>query len=172
LRKPAKKGQTRNKALPVFLELSYWPPLFLGNLTRLSSFGEPCVDDKVKVPCGQQPPRLLPIVLLCQIGDTLLMDTGQLIYVLSRLSLGALAAFFSILLWSKTRDIAWMLMVMGTIAIYVETVYSILGLFGISSAGLVSIGTVPLLSIILPNLPVIFFISAFTVMIARKYRRR
>ena len=100
------------------------------------------------------------------------MDSGQLVYVLSRLSLGALASFFAIMLWSKTRDIAWMLMVIGTIAIYVETVYSILGLFGISGRNLVTIGTVPLISIILPNLPMIFFISAFAVMVVRKYRRR
>ena len=100
------------------------------------------------------------------------MDSGQLVYVLSRLSLGALAAFFAIMLWSKTRDVAWMLMVIGTIAFYVETVYSILGLFGVSGGDLITIGTIPLISIILPNLPMIFFIAAFAVMVVRKYRRR
>ena len=100
------------------------------------------------------------------------MDSGQLIYVLSRLILGALASFFAIMLWSKTRDIAWMLMVIGTIAAYVETVYAILNLFGINSGNILFIGSVPLISILLPCLPTAFFIAAFAVMVVRKYRRR
>ena len=100
------------------------------------------------------------------------MDTGQLIYIISRLSLGALAAFFAILLWSKTRDVAWMLMVIGAIASYVDIVYSILELFGITGENLLSIGSMPLVSIVLPSLPTVFFISAFAVMVARKYRGR
>jgi len=100
------------------------------------------------------------------------MDSGQLIYIISRLSLGALAAFFAILLWSKTRDVAWMLMVIGAIASYVDTVYSILELFGITGDNLLSIGSMPVVSILLPCLPVVFFISAFAVMVFRKYRGR
>jgi hypothetical protein len=76
------------------------------------------------------------------------------------------------MLWSKTRDIAWMLMVIGTIAAYVETVYSILGLFGITGGAVLSIGSVPLVSIVLPCLPTVFFIAAFAVMVVRKYRHR
>jgi len=84
--------------------------------------------------------------------------------------LGALAAFFAIMLWSKTRDVAWMLMVIGTIAAYVETVYAILKLFGISGGDIFMIGSLSLMSIILPSLPTVFFIAAFTVMVARKFR--
>jgi len=98
------------------------------------------------------------------------MDSGQLIYILCRLSLGAVAAFFAIMLWSKTRDVAWMLMVIGTIAAYVETVYAILNLFGISGSDIFVIGSIPLISIILPCLPTVFFISALAVMVARKFR--
>ena len=100
------------------------------------------------------------------------MDSGQLIYILSRLILGALMAFFAIMLWSKTRDIAWMLMVIGAIAAYVETVYAILNLLGINGESFLLIGSVPLISIVLPCLPIVFFTSAFVVMVARKYRRR
>jgi hypothetical protein len=100
------------------------------------------------------------------------MDTGEIIYISSRLFLGALAAFFAIILWSKTRDVAWMLMVIGTIAAYAEIVYSILNIFGITGGDLVSIGSVPLASIILPNLPAVFFTAAFVVMVIRKFRRR
>jgi hypothetical protein len=99
------------------------------------------------------------------------MDSGQIIFITSRLVLGALASFFAIMLWSKTRDVAWMLMVIGTIAAYIETVYSILDLFGISGEDRFLIGTVPAVSIILPCLRTIFFSIAFIVMVFRKYRR-
>jgi len=98
------------------------------------------------------------------------MDLGQAIYVLSRLGLGAVASFFAIMLWARTRDVAWMLMVIGIIAAYVETVHAILNIFGIGGGTILAIGSMPLLSIILPNLPMVFFIAAFAVMVVRKYR--
>jgi hypothetical protein len=98
------------------------------------------------------------------------MDSGSILFIVSRLSTGALAAFFAIMLWSKTRDVAWMLMVIGTIAAYVETVYSILDLFGITGSRF-SIGSVPIAAILLPNLRTGFFIAAFVVMVVRKFRR-
>lgn len=100
------------------------------------------------------------------------MDAGQIIYISSQLFLGALASFFAIMLWSKTRDVAWMLIVIGTIASYVNIVYSILEYFGIVGEAALSIGSVPLTSIILPVLPAVFFIAAFLVMIIRKKGNR
>jgi hypothetical protein len=99
------------------------------------------------------------------------MDTGNLIYILSRLILGALASFLAIMLWSKTRDIAWMLMVIGTIATYAGIVYSTLGILGITGGMVFPAGPVPIASLLLTNLPACFFIAAFSVMIARKFHR-
>jgi hypothetical protein len=99
------------------------------------------------------------------------MDTGQAIFIISRLIIGALAVFFAIMLWSRTRDIAWMLMIGGIIAAYGEVLYTVLNLFGITAA-LPAIGSVPVLTIILSNVPVLFFISAFLVMVVRSYGRR
>ena len=93
-----------------------------------------------------------------------------MIYTLSRLGLGALASFFAIMLWAKTRDVAWMLVVIGIIAAYVETVYTILGVFGITGEAIFAVGTVPVITIVLSNLPMVFFIIAFMVMVVRKYR--
>ena len=98
------------------------------------------------------------------------MDSGQVVFIVSCLSTGALAAFFAIMLWSRTRDVAWMLIVIGTIVAYVETVYSILDLFGITGEQL-AIGSVPVAKILLPNLRTGFFIAAFVVMVVRKFRR-
>ncbi|MDR1024112.1 MAG: hypothetical protein LBL56_00155 [Treponema sp.] len=99
------------------------------------------------------------------------MDTGQAIFIVSRLVIGALAVFFAVMLWSRTRDIAWILMIGGTIAAYGEVLYTVLHLFGIGAA-LPAVGSVPLLTIILSNVPVLFFISAFLVMVVRLYGRR
>jgi hypothetical protein len=99
------------------------------------------------------------------------MDTGELIYLSSRLCLGALASFFAIMLWSKTRDAAWMLMVMGTLAAYLENVYGVLDIFGISWERTPVTGSVSLSLILLSSLRNIFFIAAFLVMVIRKYRR-
>ena len=98
------------------------------------------------------------------------MDAGELLLIVSRLTTGALATFFAIMLWSKTRDIAWMLIVIGTIAAYIETIYTILDRFGIVDTQF-SIGSVPLAAILLPNLKTSFFIAAFVVMVIRKLHR-
>lgn len=100
------------------------------------------------------------------------MDAGEIIYISSQLVTGALAAFFAIMLWSKTRDVAWMLIVIGTITAYVNTVYSILDFFGIVDNAFLSIGSVPFASIVLPVLPPVFFSIAFIVMIVRKTRKQ
>jgi hypothetical protein len=100
------------------------------------------------------------------------MDVGEILYISSRLILGALASFFAIMLWSKTRDVAWMLMVIGTIAAYIETVYSILVMFGITGVNVLTIGSVPVAAIVLPCLRTLFFIIAFLIMVVRKYGRR
>ena len=97
------------------------------------------------------------------------MDTGQALLIASRLVLGAAAAFFAIMLWSKIRDMAWMLIVIGIIAAYIEIIYSILELSGFMNFLL--IGSVPLAAIVLRPLWLIFFIAAFIVMIKRQYRR-
>jgi len=99
------------------------------------------------------------------------MDAGQVTYILSQLILGALASFLAIMLWSKTRDIAWMLIVIGTIAAYIEIIYSILNNFGFISADFLLIGSVSLAAIILPSLRMIFFIAAFIIMVVKRYRR-
>jgi hypothetical protein len=99
------------------------------------------------------------------------MDSGQFFSIVGRLSLGALASFLAIMLWSKIRDAAWMFIVIGTLTAYTETVYSILGLFGISGESVFAMSSLAVVSVVLPCLPVVFFIAAFAVMIVRKYRK-
>ena len=96
------------------------------------------------------------------------MDLGQAVFVYSRLVLGAAAAFLAIVLWSKTRDIAWMLIVIGTITAYIGIVHSILDMLGFVTGLFPAAGTVQPAAILLPCICMIFFIAAFLVMIIRR----
>jgi len=99
------------------------------------------------------------------------MDTGQAVLISSQLILGAIAVFLAILLWSKTRDIPWMFMVVGMVTAYIEIINSILVLYGFVLFERQLIGNVPLLEIILPSLKLIFFIAAFFTMVYRQFKR-
>lgn len=99
------------------------------------------------------------------------MELADFIVSLSRLTVGAFATFFAILLWSRTRDVAWVLVVIGTLVMYAEIVYNTLERFGMVAAELWSVGGVPLFKTVFINLPMIFYIAAFAVMIARKRGR-
>jgi hypothetical protein len=98
------------------------------------------------------------------------MDTGQAIFISSQLILGAAESFFAIMLLSKTRDAAWMLIIAGTIVMYVEIVYSVLDIFGMSLDKFVFWGSVPAISFILPAFRMIFFIAAFVLMVIKQSR--
>jgi len=98
------------------------------------------------------------------------MDTGQAFYIFSQLILGAGAAFLAILLWPKIRETAWLLVIFGVIVAYIETVYSILQKFGIAGEEYIILGSIPLVSFILPSVRMIFFIIAFAIMVYKQSR--
>jgi len=100
------------------------------------------------------------------------MELGQEIFILCRLVLGALASFLAIMLWSRTRDAAWIFVIIGTIIAYIETIFSILNLFGIGGGNILSENSFFFVSIFMTCLPTVSFIAAFTVMVIRKYRYR
>jgi hypothetical protein len=99
------------------------------------------------------------------------MDAGQTIFVSSQLILGAVAAFLAILLWPKIRDAAWMLVVFGIIVAYIETVHSVLKIFGIGTEGFLIFDSVPFVSFFLPTIRMLFFITAFAIMVYKQSRR-
>jgi hypothetical protein len=99
------------------------------------------------------------------------MEFWQTVIILGRLVLGAAASFLAIMLLSKTRDTAWIFVIVGTIIAYVETVNSILNILGMGTDRTLKIGSFPLISAILPALSTMFYVAAFAVMVFRKYRR-
>ncbi|MCL2272833.1 MAG: hypothetical protein FWC19_08565 [Treponema sp.] len=100
------------------------------------------------------------------------MDSGQVISIVSQLSFGAFAVFLAIMLWPRTRDTAWMLIIIGVIVSYIEIVYSILGFFGMGAGEFLMIGSVPAMLFILPLLRTSFFIAGLLIMVIRQYRNK
>jgi hypothetical protein len=96
------------------------------------------------------------------------VELADFVLSLSRLTVGAFATFFAILLWSRTRDIAWVLVVVGTLLLYAEIVYTTLERFGVVGTELWSVSGVPLFKLLLINLPMVFYIAAFVVVLARR----
>ena len=95
------------------------------------------------------------------------MDLGMTVEILTQLGLGALVAFLAILLWSYTRDSAWMLVIIGIILKFGEVMYTTFELFGIVRPGLLVIKGVAVGKVVLLALPYIAFAAAFLVMILR-----
>jgi hypothetical protein len=96
------------------------------------------------------------------------MDNGPLVLAASRLFFSAAAAVFAIIIWSKTRDPVWMLIVLGVMSGYAENVYFVMELFGITADMLPAIGSVPAIAILISCIPSIFFIAAFCLFLSKR----
>lgn len=96
------------------------------------------------------------------------MELAEFIVLLSRLATGAIATFFAILLWSQTRDVAWVLVIIGTLVSYAEIVLTTMESFGIIAPEFFDVSGFPVFRIILVNLPLVFLSLGFISMIARK----
>lgn len=105
-------------------------------------------------------------------ADTLgSMNLGETVLLVSRLGTAAIAAFLAIVLWSRTRDLAWMLIVIGAISSYADIIFSLLARLGLVDESRFDLFGLPLGRIILSNLPFLFLCAALAVMIRRKYQR-
>ena len=93
------------------------------------------------------------------------------ISILIRLAVGAVGTFFAILLWSKSRDSAWVLVVIGTLVSYTEIIFSTLmnlKLVQPDAFLLFGLEGFPLVHTVLVNLPMVFFTIAFIIVISRR----
>jgi hypothetical protein len=99
------------------------------------------------------------------------MDTGNFVLLLSKLLFGAMATFLAILVWSKTRDTAWMLVIVGTIFRYAEVMHSTLAIFGILPEEIFVLHSIPVVQVALANFPSLFYSAAFLIVLVRSFRR-
>jgi hypothetical protein len=95
------------------------------------------------------------------------MQSAELVEVLVRLIVGALSSFFAILLWAKTRDSAWMLIIAGVIAHYGYVVYETLKIFGAVAGEVYLLKGVLATAVVLENFPILLFGIGFLLMLLR-----
>ncbi len=95
------------------------------------------------------------------------MTDPNVISLIIRLITGSAAAFFAIFLWAKTRDTAWMLVIIGIIVDYAKILFSALQFFGFVSPNLFTIGELKIGKIILDNIPSMFISAGLIIMILR-----
>jgi len=96
------------------------------------------------------------------------MLTEEVLAIVVRLAVGSVATFLAILVWSRTRDTAWIFVVIAMILQYGEIVFTTLELFGLAQAELPVWAGVPLVEIVLQTLPLICLAIAFTIVAARR----
>jgi hypothetical protein len=83
----------------------------------------------------------------------------------------AVATFLAIVVWSRIRDVSWMLIVVGIIAGYGDILYSLLVEFGIVPDAAHAAGAAVILAFVVPNLPWAFFSVAFVSIIVKRRPR-
>ncbi|MBP5283226.1 MAG: hypothetical protein J6Y93_00980 [Treponema sp.] len=84
-----------------------------------------------------------------------------------KLLLGAVAAFLAILLWSRTRDAAWMSLVAGAVTGYAGLVYEMLEKIGIITGVGITLWGHSLSTWLFAIVPGIFIIIAFAILLSR-----
>lgn len=94
------------------------------------------------------------------------MSPDIVILTVSRLAVGAITTFLAILVWSRTRDLAWMFVVIATVAQYGEIVAGTLESFGIVRLDGLVVAGVPIFRLLLMNLPMVFLSIALLVVLA------
>jgi hypothetical protein len=96
------------------------------------------------------------------------MDMVTFAQEAAHLVLGAFATFCAILLWSRTRDMAWTFIIIGAIVSYADIVLATLRTFGILGEDLLRYHGIPVLQIALADLPPLFIGIGFLVAVVRK----
>lgn len=84
--------------------------------------------------------------------------TDQYVIILAiELLTGFLAALTALLLWSKTRDTAWLLMVLGVVFLYLKSLVKVLYEFGFVIYERYYLYNIDVVELSLNILPFIFF---------------
>jgi hypothetical protein len=96
------------------------------------------------------------------------MPTHDLVMMISQLALGAIAAFLAIVLWSSSRDAAWLFVILGVILYYGEAMFETFEFFGIVPADTYVIYGVSVVPVVLNALPLVCLILAFIIKLSKR----
>ena len=93
-------------------------------------------------------------------------NTMIILYIV-KLVLGGICAFLAIMLWSKTRDRAWMSLVAGAITSYAGLMFNLMLDLGIITTGALTFFGIPVSVLAFTAVPSLFYILAFILMLIR-----
>ena len=89
---------------------------------------------------------------------------SEMILQCIKLVLGGIAAFLAIMLWSKTRESAWMALIAGTVTSYAGILY---GIAAFQNASL-EIAGINLITLFFAVVPQLCYVIAFILALIRK----
>ena len=98
------------------------------------------------------------------------MNEVQAVPVFVRMICSFLAAFPAIALWSRTRNPAWMFVVLGALFFFIDALYGTLVLLGLATYALPFWPELPLLRSVLAGLPHLLLSTGFLIFLARNRR--
>lgn len=87
-------------------------------------------------------------------------DDAAAVSLLVRLALGAVASFFAILSWTRTRSLYWVFVIVGILSAYAGTLYNSLRVLGLFPGNKILVLGIPAATLISENLSIVFFILA------------
>ncbi len=93
---------------------------------------------------------------------------------LVRLCVGAVGTFCAILLWARTRDVAWVLVVTGVLLSYAGIIFGTLaglGLLGWEDTPVFGLPAGDLARLVFDSAPTLLYSAAFLVAVARRRAR-
>ncbi|MDA3810156.1 MAG: hypothetical protein PF518_07440 [Spirochaetaceae bacterium] len=99
------------------------------------------------------------------------MENEQMVLLLIKLITGFSATLTAVLLWSKTREPAWLFIVLGTVFLYSEIIFNTLDSLGLSKFYLFTVYGISLVEIIFASFPFLFFTIGFIIFLTNKRRR-
>jgi len=98
------------------------------------------------------------------------MAQGDILLSIIKLVLGGISAFCAIMLWSKTRESAWMALIAGTVTSYAGILYDVLRVFGIAALqnAPLQIAGINLITLFFALVPQLCYVIAFILALIRK----
>ena len=95
------------------------------------------------------------------------MELVDVISPALQLTVGAVATFLAILVWSRTREVAWILVVLAVMVTYVGCVLRTLDQFGLFDTAAYEIDGLPIFELVLSNLPSALIAAGFAVLLSK-----
>jgi hypothetical protein len=96
------------------------------------------------------------------------MDLQAFLIEASHLAFGAFATFCAILLWSRTRDMSWTFIIIAVIVSYAGIAFTTFVRLGLVDEELFIYRGVPVVRLVLTDLPLAFMAVGFLIAAVRK----